>query len=294
MPKKFAAHQKAQWLEQYESGKSETWIANSAHCDVRTAKRGIEEARKDRDLRTARMELVKDALKKHQDGLLGMLRDILSSLDSPTIRSSDIPWGEEEIAKSAAVPDNLPLGLEGRTEWGLLREHMKHDPFWKLIAQRQKALAALYNSKASLQRKVVAILKVKVGYKLAGSTGIATPPCVYLYTTGPHLFDVAFRRASGAIDPRDFEEYVHADTTTGQVMFGGGTILAEARGEEEACVKKLHRALKALQKSQEALDVVAAQKELTQTTMKARQAVEEAVLLGMVPGRCRICRRLGM
>jgi hypothetical protein len=39
----------------------------------RTVKKGIEEARRERDARVARIELLKDAMSKHHETLLGRL-----------------------------------------------------------------------------------------------------------------------------------------------------------------------------------------------------------------------------
>ena len=54
MPRKFLDADKRKWLELYDSGKSEKWIAKQhAKCDARTVKRGIEEARRIQDAKIA-------------------------------------------------------------------------------------------------------------------------------------------------------------------------------------------------------------------------------------------------
>ena len=85
MPRKFLDTDKRKWLNLYESGKTEIWIARErAKCDPRTVKRGIEEARRKQDARVARAELIKDALRKHQDSLLEELDKILAALTVPS------------------------------------------------------------------------------------------------------------------------------------------------------------------------------------------------------------------
>jgi hypothetical protein len=48
MPKKFSVTDKNKWLEEYENGKPEASIASGSSCDLRTVRRGIEEARRQR------------------------------------------------------------------------------------------------------------------------------------------------------------------------------------------------------------------------------------------------------
>jgi len=43
MPRKFDDAKKKGWIEFYDQGKSEKWIANRAKCDVRTVRKAINE-----------------------------------------------------------------------------------------------------------------------------------------------------------------------------------------------------------------------------------------------------------
>jgi len=83
MPKKFLPHHKKKWLELSEFGKSEKWIARNAKCDPRTVKKGIEEARRERNAAIAQVELVKEALRDHKDQLLAVIDDVKSILLMP-------------------------------------------------------------------------------------------------------------------------------------------------------------------------------------------------------------------
>ena len=44
MPRKFDDARKKEWLELYEQGKTEKWIAHRSKCDVRTVKKAINDA----------------------------------------------------------------------------------------------------------------------------------------------------------------------------------------------------------------------------------------------------------
>ncbi len=304
MPKKFPLAETRKWLDLYEKGKSEVSIAKQAHCDVRTVKKGIEHARREREAVIARTELLKEALRKHQDGLLETLEEILSNLSVPPVDSAVLAWetssfttieaAKAEVGGAEVVSDDVALGAERRAEWVLLQEHLKRDPLWRVLADLQKALAAHLNAKIAFQRKTVSLLGEKTGYKVVDDSGAVTPPFVYIYTTGRLFFEVAIRRVLGIPDRTNPEENIVTDTTTGEVKHGIGTILAKAPGKEEECKRNLLAALKELQQSAEAVRVANTYKVLEESTAKARKAVEEILLLGLVTGQCRICRRLGI
>ena len=78
------------------------------------------------------------------------------------------------------------------------------------------------------------------------------------------------------------------------MIFGNRLTLAVAPGNEQRAKQHLLDALQALAKSPEVEAVVETSQPLQQTAAKARQVVEDVRLLGLVPGQCEICSRLGM
>ena len=303
MPKKTSLKEMRKWLDSYESGESVESIATNAHRDVRTIKRGIDEARREMEARTARAELLKEALHRHQSSLLGIIDEILSIVIVPRGDSIVLPWEASifktieatklEFGRSEAVPDNPALGIELRAAWGLLKEHLKRDPLWRMLADWQKARAAHLDAKIAFQRKTVALLEEKTGYKVVDDRGAVDPPFVDIHTAAHLFFEVAIRRVLGMPERTDPEGRIVADTTTGEVKHGG-SVLAEAPGKEEECKINLLAASRELQGSSEAVRVANTYKAVYEHTMKTRKGVEEISLMGLVPGKCRICRRLGM
>ena len=99
MPKKFDDAKKREWLEFYDHGRSEKWIANRAKCDIRTVKNAINGARLKRDVAIARIELVKDALHNHQKELLEELSQIKAGLVVPDKDFAVLSWsrGKDSI-----------------------------------------------------------------------------------------------------------------------------------------------------------------------------------------------------
>jgi len=87
---------------------------------------------------------------------------------------------------------------------------------------------------------------------------------------------------------------IGADIDTGQVKYGEGTTLALAPGKEEDCKDNIIDALKELSKTEEIDTVINTYEEHKTSIDRASRAVDEIRMMGLVPGQCRICRRLGM
>jgi hypothetical protein len=84
------------------------------------------------------------------------------------------------------------------------------------------------------------------------------------------------------------------DKESGRVRYGVGMVLAEAPGEEEECKANILVSLKEVLESAEAAKVKKTDADLVEATVKAKRAVEEVLLLELVTGECRVCRRLGV
>jgi len=300
MPRKFDDAKKKEWLELYDGGKSEKWIANRAKCDVRTVKNAINEARLKRDVAVARIELVKDALHNHQDGLLEEIDRIKTGLVVPERDFTVLSWnrGNNSILDDAGEQIKLEND-EDSTMRRLVKEHLRRDKVWRVLTQWKKARTNHLVAKLALQRKTVTLLEEKTSYKVIDGDGPS--PFVCSYTAGALVYKAAIDVAFAALDERaqkdiikKMEAAITVNTHNGDVVFGSGSILAVAPGSEQATRQHLLDALKNLGKSAEAKAVVETYQALEQITTKARHVVEDIRLLGLVPGQCEICRRLGI
>jgi hypothetical protein len=300
MPRKFDDAKKKEWIEFYDQGKSEKWIANQAECDIRTVRKAINEARLKQDVVVARMELVKDALRKHQDGLLEELNQIKAGLVVPQRDFAVLSWhhGKNSILDGTAEQIKLENG-EDSTMRRLLKEHLRQDKLWRVLAQWKKAKANHLAARVAFQRKTATVLQRKTSYKLIDGDG--TSPFMYSYTAGALFYKAAIDVAFAAPDQRaqksilrKMETAISVNTNNGNVLFENRLILAVAPGSEQRTKQHLLDALRDLAESPEVKAVVETNQALEQITAKAREVVEDIRLLGLVPGQCEICRRLGM
>ena len=303
MSRKISMVEKRVWLKEYDEGKSQIVIATKHKRDVRTIKKGIEDARRERDITFARADLLKEALRKHNADLMSLLEQLTIVLQ-PLPASQAIPWqkfdegsltfpggkAQCEIGPDARVW-NVTLDIEPETRWQLLLEHLKHDPLPKALNAWKKTLSSHIEARMNLKRELVELLKSTTGYQLENEP--VGDRCI-LASAVDHLFFYSFINLPHLVDIDSLVNNIVADSDTGQVKYGEGTTLAVARGEEEYCKNNIIGALKELRKTKATGTLISTCEIHRISTDKAGKAVEEICMMGLVPGQCRICRRLGM
>jgi hypothetical protein len=300
MPKKFSIINKREWLKAYEDGTPEATIAKNK-CDIRTVQKGIEEARLEQDSRTARADLIKEALRKHNESLLATIDDVMSVL-IPMPARQHVPGG----SSSGSLPINggkaqyelwpeprvfsVTLDAEDRPEWDLLWQHIKRDRLRDTLTQWKKTLTSHLQARMVLRQRLESLLRQKTGYEFAEKPASGA----YLDTDGvSFLLEKLLDRISEPVTVSDFENMIVADPRRGEVTYGRGLALAHAPGKEEECREAIIAAIAELLRSDEWISVLETFRRIKESATKARQAAEEIRLLGLLPGRCRICSRLG-
>ena len=301
MPRTYSMTDKRKWLDAFERGETEASIARQQRpsCDVRTVRKGIEQARQQRAAQDARAQLTVEALRGHQESLLSIVREVLGALTLPAHGlqvPAEIGDDPSPILLPAARVEyrhskewTLTFHCEEKPEWKLLQEHLRRDKMWKSISQWKKAIVAHLKARVVLKTKAVDLLTERTGYQMMGKNGI--PPFIsdsaadllYRVTLGPIL---------GTPDGTDFQSNITADADSAEVAIGGTTLATVPKGEEQDCKTHILLARGDLSASEEASQVGETYEAAKEQTDKAREAVEEICLLGLVPGECRICKRL--
>jgi hypothetical protein len=305
MVKKYAIAEKLEWLEEYENGKPMIALAKQHHCDTRTVKKALGDARRERDARYARSEIMKEALRNHQDILKTDLNNILRTLRSMKPDFGPLSWhqGENSIFTAAGNLEELRYSLEiakragrpsanGITIRDLLRQHLKNDRVLKLLAEADKAYSADMANREALQRKTKYMLERKTGYKMTDANN-PTRPFICSYTAGQVVYEMLL---DVAIDGRDKDDFINGVTVDSQreAATYHNSILAEAPGNETRCCKGIIDGFEKLLKSEELQKIQESYRYLTRCIASAQQAAEEITLLGYIPGNCSVCQRLGM
>ena len=283
MPKKIAPKLKREWLDQKEDGIAIDAIAEKYHRDVRTINDGIEQAMREKSAESVRRNMMMEAAQRHQEALLSVVNDIMGELEANT--------NKFEITCEDA--DDLPsveLRTESSSYWELLRQHMPRDPMWDFIIKWKKAHADFTDS-CTIVRKITSdVLIEKCRCKIVNAD--TKPP--FLFSRAAELInaEVLARQTDGK-PKTDIAASLKVDMKSGNVM-SGGTIMAVAPGREDDFAGYIREVLDKVNDSDETTRVYYKYRALKQANDKARRAAEEILLLGMVPGLCRICRKLGL
>ncbi len=304
MPKKVSVLTKREWLLAYEEGKSEASIASGDKFDIRTVKKGIEEARRERDAHLARADLIKESLRAHNQRLLNVIRELLPAF-IPLPTNQLIPFSEEPTSDSVKIMGgkvqcrsgpqcqvlSIALDVETRVEWEYVQEHLKRDRFWGMLNQWEKALASHFEARMGVRRKLAELLKAKTGYRLAGRPVDA--PCLYASSVDI-LSEPAIEWLLEPTVTHDPAKNIDIDPANNEIRYNHGTAVAYAPGALERCRDNIINALNELKESPEAKSVITTYRANENTAIKARRSAEEIDMMGLVPGQCRICHRLGM
>lgn len=301
MSRKISLKDKKEWLAMFEQGKTETQIAREKKRDPRTITKGIEEAIKNRRLTHAEDDLLRDALREHQEQLKGVLEGIHTLF---TLLPYALELGENEDGN--LIPIQLPGALvkplsedrlvveitnEGDLKWELLQEHLRQDHLWQSISQWRITVMDYVRSIVQFKRIIKNRLEEAIGCRLV----IQPDPEVaeYLFPEGIDLiFEVKMKEILNPPDKTYLEDNVFAGDDKMLRNGAGGTRYLYC--EKPAQFKdKLIEVLVSLSSLPEVNKMRDIYKRLNEISQKAKREVEEIQLLNLVQGRCRVCRRLG-
>lgn len=283
MPEKISIKQMREWLEMKESGRTEAAIAHKFRRDVRTIKSGIERAVRERSAETVRTHMMMDAARHHQETLLDIVRGIAPGLEVGIERFASLK-SYSNVSELAILPG------ETTPHWELLKQHLPRDPLWDMVGKWKKAIIDLASGCVELRGKTDHLLTEKCGCAIVDSGG--RPP--FLFSRTPELiYTEVLHLATDNRTRTDTCDSLQVDMKSGQVMIPN-TILAVAPGREEEFAGYIRECWNEINESDEAAVLTGKYKDMLNAKEKARKAAEDITLLGILPGLCRICRRLGL
>ena len=304
MPKKIPMSEKRKWLEDFDEGKPAAQIARERRRALKVIKRGIEEARAERDGAAARSEIVKEALIKHQQQLMGIIDRLL---DAAKIPPADLELRREK--SGALVPIPLPasriiytpeqglivdLSDENTTLWKLLKEHLTRDRIWSTIKNWKESMISHITTRIELESGIKTLIERETGYEVAESKttddtkGFVYPHAVKLFYT------IHMRKALGIPDGTNPQERMIASDDGYVSHGGGGSEMAYCPGRQDDCLKALIKVYHKIPDLPEIKRVITTGSELVIVSDKLKRPLEDIRLMGLIPGRCRICGRISL
>ena len=304
MPKQIPLSEKREWLKEYEEGKPEAKIAKEKHRALKVIKRGIQEARADRDGSAARAEIVKEALIRHQKQLLEIVNRLLKLTDRIP---ADVELRREKngaispiILSAGRIVYTPEKGLvtelsdENTSEWGLLKEHLKQRRIWSTLEQWKTASIAHIEARLDFERGIKTLVEIETGLQV-----ISDKPrdeqngFIYLFTI-KLFYEVSIKKVMGILDETNPDERM-VTTDDGYILHGqAGSRLAYCPDRQDECREALVRAFRKIQDLKERLIVISTDTELKNVSAKLKGPLDDIRLMSLIPGQCRICSRISL
>lgn len=289
MSRRISLVEKRHWLQDHEAGQSEYTLKKKYKKDIRTIKHGIEAARLDRDVSSARVAMMKDVLLKHQGRLLEKLQALRSSIAAPGYDHSPLSWHqrEESVFSSRSIPS--PAQAPEDPVMKMLQQHLAGDRLWKQAEEYRSRYQANMAAREELQRCIFRVLK-GLGYPVVDGAH-SRPPCLYADTAGALFYRSVLASAlslGNAVDvPREINTVSDQRTVVHRHF-----ILSEGADDLEAVKRKLIRTYRRVSRLEEVSRVAETQKALETAVAKLQETVDGIVLMDYVPGECQVCRRM--
>ena len=304
MPKQIPMSEKRGWLQASDEGITTAQIAKDKGKALKVIKRGINEARAERDGAAARAEIVKDALIKHQNQLMAIINRLSDAAEPPP---ADLELRREKSGALAPIPLSAgrivytpeqgliaELSDENTALWKLLREHLTRDRLWSTIKNWKIAMVNHIKARADFELGIKMLIERETGFtvtkeKSPNSIG----NCINPFTIRL-FYTVQIRHALGISDETNPQDRVFAGDD-GYVRNGeGGSEMAYCPGKQQECREALIKAFNKIPGLPETKKVIATDLELKNVSNKLKRMLEDFRLMGLIPGRCRICSRISL
>lgn len=302
MPQRVSPSEIAHWVELFESGQSISSIAKATKKDPRTVQNNVEAALRQRDVKAAHRRLVEDALRQHQEDLMGVVREVAAALD-PLRPQIYLAIGLEEIGTMGIGPpllvrgasgfESLRLAVEDRRTWALLEEHLRTDQLWPRFSKWKRASLATMNVGLRFLGTIRQRAEEATGLQIEAAPGLE--PC--LLPAYPWLLFQSVLPARQATEEPLLEAEAVSIGAHGTLRYDGGGYsleLARVPGKEEEVKATMRALLKGIPDWPEAVAFREARETVEIPTRELRRTLEEIQLTHYIAGKCKVCRRLGV
>ena len=311
MPRKLkiSPAQRRDWLDRHETGERQDAIASADKVNPRTVREQIERARLERAFDAAQQQQLGEALRKHQEDMLDLLKRTKIGIEVPSLATNfgfeepmDSPEREVtlplEAGEGHAVtviihggqPADIRLAEEESRLWHALKQHLGNkNPLWRDIADWQRVLLKEVQARAALSHAIKKKVEVKCSLPvLVQSTG-----------QQPHLTPAVIRLTQTEVASRSLGEPPSDFPSRLQVREGSlddprtASYLTQWVAEPEKIKDALTEIVGDLVDSAEARGAAQVHRELMDCTRRTRDELEDYLLLHHIPGRCSLCKKLG-
>lgn len=294
MPKNVSKSIKVAWFEKFEGGESIAKLARDNKRDPRTVQRAVEEIRLQRQTYQAQTELLKEALKQHQNDLFEVLGDAIALL-------GPLPFSLELHHAGVAPPSPLKFGgwtaqfnghryveldLEVEEEYAfeLLKEHLGRDRAFVLLKRWKQTVLDELNAQLDLrnvlEQIIVEELKLTIGQDVRLPGMIRPSTLSQLFSSSiSHLYDENSKPEPVLVSGQEGE------------FFLGGSTGGRLPSDSHDLLERIQSLPKRLSEEPQAKGLRKSHEACNQAAKSAKQSFREIQAAHFVPNSCPACRR---
>jgi hypothetical protein len=304
MPKKYSKSKKEEWLAELAQGKTTKQVAKNHKIDERTIKRAANELYSRRAAQEAMAQLYQEALRGHMNRLNSALDTIIDELRMPDPYVTELAWNV--IASSRPMSQEVSeVGEKGRekqrdedvfSDSALLAEHLKNSKAWRALGDWRRSQRKHRTACGTLQIRSLELLKEMTGLKVREEQDVNTRPFLHGENSGDLLCRATVKSLAEGTDIQQLTNDIMTDDHCGSVLHNGTVLLEgiEDATKLSACRDNIIKALGNLKDTPETRQVVVLFQQLERILPRARNELRAIRVLGVLPGRCRICRQFGL
>ena len=279
-------------------------LANETGRNFRTITNHVQRASDERERATARTDLYRQAVTKHNTDLLNALEGVRESLVVPHAEMLTVlahfPWN-----KAAMLPAVLEFGdgdlrvtlVRGEDQIRLLelaREHLRRDKeLWKGLDEWQSLLMEYADECFELGRRVGAEASENLGVALTSSEGSTRG-----LEEGLHERFVSWpcRLSIEAAPEETTGDHIDKlKVTESQLHYGGDTLATlSSREKRDAARAYFLDSISTLPQEPSITKIAGQKRRLDSDAQRLRRLIGDVLLMGLVPGRCSVCKRVGL
>ena len=300
------ADERRGWLDNHESGVSLSALAKRTGRNFRTIQKQVQQAAEERERSSARTELYRQAVTQHNDDLLGALTGLRESLWAPHDESLTVVAHFGPRASSAVTNGYLIFNdggfrvptLDSNEDAGrlveLAEEHLSRDKdLWKGIDEWRRKLKVYADECLALGQRagdeVIARSGLTVAFTEDSARGVQEGVHEGFISWACRL---AIETASGDRSPSDS---LDLRTSDNHLRYGGTTLVTSSSPDElEAANDVFSDLVSTLGTDATVRKIVRLKRQLDEEAQKLKRLIGDILLLGLVPGRCSVCNRLGI
>lgn len=207
------------------------------------------------------------------------------------IRSSEYPH-TVIVKRDITGPNEVKITEEGTRLWRALKEHIGRDPLWRHLSDWKTSLFDELRARADLNRVTLKEAEEQFELKVLWGSRVDPEEPYLTQALVPWLRIQVTRHALGE-HVNISEQVQEARAGRGNLVLHDGTEIVRRIAYNQNDMVQLLKTFEAVVDIEETKTAAKTYKDLQDSTQRVQETVEEHLLIHHIPGRCRLCKKLG-